>query len=121
MLTVHTILRSLGITQNYRGYHITVLACELLMQDEMLFLCITKGVYSEVAKRLNCRISTIERNIRTIIYRAWDIRRERLCEIAGIELTEPPKVVEFLDMLISYVNEHNEEKEIKEAAIAIKQ
>ena len=120
MLTIHTLLRSLGITANYCGYHITVIACELLMQDEMLFLRITKGLYPEVAKRLNCGTFTIERNIRTIIYRAWDVRRERLCEIAGIELTEPPRVVEFLDMLISYVNEHNEEQETNENAIVIK-
>lgn len=120
MLTIHTLLRSLGITANYRGYHITIIACELLMKNEMLFLRITKGLYPEVARKLNCRTITVERNIRTIIYRAWDIRRERLCEIAGIELTEPPKVVEFLDMLISYVNEHNEEQETKENAVAIK-
>ena len=119
MLTIHTLLRSLGITANYCGYHITVIACELLMQDEMLFLRITKGLYPEVAKRLNCGTFTIERNIRTIIYRAWDVRRERLCEIAGIELTEPPKVVEFLDMLISYMEKQNSEQaKVETAAIS---
>lgn len=120
MLTIHTLLRSLGITANYRGYHITIMACELLMKDEMLFLHITKGLYPEVAKKLNCRIITVERNVRTIIYRAWDIRRERLCEIAGIELTEPPKVVEFFDMLISYLEKHISEQETKENVIVLK-
>lgn len=120
MLTIHTLLRSLGITANYRGYHITIMACELLMQDEMLFLRITKGLYPEVAKKLNCRTITVERNVRTIIYRAWDIRRERLCEIAGIELTEPPKVVEFFDMLISYMDKQNSEQEAVETTIAYK-
>ena len=114
MITIHTLLRSLGITANYRGYHVTVIACEMLMEDEMLFLRVMKGLYPAVAKKLGCGTVTVERNVRTIIYRAWDVRRERLCEIAGVELTEPPKVVEFFDMLISYLEKHNAEQEAKE-------
>ena len=47
--------------------------------------------------------NAVERNLRTAIFRVWRMRRQRLFEIAGYEMTVPPTGSEFLDILLSYV------------------
>ena len=112
MTTIHDLLRSLGITGKYSGYLMTVKACELIMEDESRLLKVTKLLYPEVAKRCGVGKITVERNIRTIVYKAWDTNRPKLCEIARFELTTPPTATEFLDMLVSHLRKIQlEEKE----------
>ena len=96
-------LQSLSISGNYKGYFITILACELIIEDETRLYNIIKNVYSVVSQKLDCNLDNVERNIRTIIFRAWNLQRERLNEIAGYTLAEPPIVSEFLAFLSSYV------------------
>lgn len=96
-------LHSLSISGNYKGYFITILACKLIIEDETRLYNIMNNVYLAVSKAFNCNLDNVERNIRTIIYRAWTLQRERLNEIAGYTLIEPPIVSEFLAFLSSYV------------------
>lgn len=102
-LKIKELLHSLGITGKYKGYIFATIACELVLEDETRLYHITYEVYSEIAKRYGCHEASVERNIRTIIYKAWDLRRERFIEVAGIPLTEPPTVSDFIDYLATYI------------------
>lgn len=110
MTTIHDLLRSLGITAKYSGYSMTVKACNLIMEDESRLLKVTKLLYPVVAAQCNVGKITVERNIRTIIYKAWDTNRERLCEIARFNLVAPPSSTEFLDMLVSHLQKVQQEE-----------
>lgn len=97
------VLQSLSITGNYRGFLYTVIACELIYDNETKLHNVTQDIYCEIAEICGCRVHTVERNIRTIIFHAWQEQRERLCEIAGVTLTAPPSVSEFLSIISNYV------------------
>ncbi len=100
---IKDILRSLSINCKYRGYQITVAACELLMEDESLLFNVSRDLYPKIAKRCGCSATAIERNIRTVVFRAWENNLVKLIEIAGYNLQEPPTVTEFLGLLITYM------------------
>ncbi len=51
-------------------------------------------------------LDTVERNIRTIILRAWRVNRKGLQELAGYPLEGPPPVSDFLQILVSYLRRH---------------
>lgn len=97
------VLQSLSITGNYRGFLYTVIACELIYDNETKLHNVTQDIYCEIAEICGCRVHTVERNIRTIIFHAWQEQRELLCEIAGVTLTAPPSVSEFLSIISNYV------------------
>ncbi len=97
------LLGSMSVTAKYRGYPITVAACELLLEDEVLLYAVNKELYPKVAQRCKCSETTIERNIRTIIMHIWNRNRPKLFEVAGYEMAVPPTVTEFLGILISYL------------------
>ena len=111
---IRDVLHSLAISGKYKGYFITILACELIIEDETRLINIVKNVYLVVSQKFNCNLDIVERNIRTIIYRAWTLKRERLNEIAGYTLVEPPVVSEFLAFLSSYlIRLERQEQDVK--------
>ncbi len=97
------LLHSLAITGNYKGYPLSVIACHLVNEDGTKLYDVTKRLYPKVAALCNCKTEHVERNIRTVILRAWKLRRKRLNEVAGYELLSPPSVTEFIDMLVLYI------------------
>lgn len=103
MTVIHDILRSLGITRNYRGYTYIVYAVELVLENENRLNAITKEVYWEVARRYGCEWSAVERNFRTIVKRAWSVNPERLIEIAGYPLAGPPTASEFIEIISNHI------------------
>lgn len=100
---IQKLLNELSINGKYRGYFVTMIACELLLEDEMLLFSVARDLYPKVAERCGYKGQTLERNIRTVIYRAWENSRERLVEIAGYNMTVPPTVTEFLGILVSFL------------------
>ncbi len=105
-LTIKELLSSLSITGKYKGYQFTIIACELILEDEMRLYSVAKDLYPIVAERCNCNytyINSIERNIRTVMFKAWDNSRDRFLEIAGYDMEEPPTTTQFLGILVSYI------------------
>lgn len=103
MTSIHEILRRLGIGTRFMGHAIIATAVPLAVADETRLYCVSKRLYPEVAATLQCPLSCIERNIRTVIEHAWRINPEYLIELAGYELTQPPNVKQFLDILVTYL------------------
>lgn len=100
---IHELLLTLGIGRQYLGHNITAQAIHLVMQDEDSLLCIKKGIYMPIAASRHCDWRTVERNIRTVIHRAWTLNSESLRSIAFFSLQHEPSVSEFLDILVSHL------------------
>ncbi len=102
-MEIQIILRRLGICTTYKGYKATVLALTLALEDENRLNSITREIYTEVAKRLGSTPSAIEKNLRTVVQRAWRMNPGDLEKMAGYHLEFMPSVSEFLDILFNYI------------------
>ncbi|MGN0794237.1 MAG: sporulation initiation factor Spo0A C-terminal domain-containing protein [Aristaeellaceae bacterium] len=100
---IHELLLTLGIGRQYLGHGITVEAISMVIEDENCLLCVKQGIFMPIAERRNCDWRTIERNIRTVIHRAWTHNADRLMAYAVYPLKREPTVTEFLDILSSYI------------------
>ncbi|MDD6049957.1 MAG: sporulation initiation factor Spo0A C-terminal domain-containing protein [Clostridiales bacterium] len=106
--TIINDLRALGIGRQYLGYHVTIQAVEMVLEDENRLLCIKQGVFVPLAEEQQCDWRTVERNIRTIIHRAWTVNRPYLSELAGYPLQQEPTVTEFVEILSAHLLRQNE-------------
>ena len=73
------------------------------MENEDRLEAVTKEIYREVAKRCGCNWSAVERNIRTVVQRAWRINRPLLIRMAGYPLEVPPTASEFIAIVANYI------------------
>ena len=96
-------LRTLGIGRQYLGYNITIKAVRLVVLDENRLLSIKQGVFVPLSEQQQCDWRTIERNIRTVIHRAWCVNQPYLSELAGYPLHQEPTVTEFVEMLSDHI------------------
>ena len=101
--SIHELLLTLGIGHQYLGHNITAQAIAIVMRDENSLLCVKKGVYMPIAAARQCDWRTVERNIRTVIHRAWTLHGDSLARIAFYPLRQEPSVSEFLDILVSHL------------------
>lgn len=106
--TIQDTLRSIGIHGRYRGHRQAAVALQLMLQDQSGEYDITEVLFAEVARICQGNPDCIERNIRTVIFRAWRTNRKRLIEIAGYQLIAPPTVSEFLDILANHIRRQTE-------------
>lgn len=92
-------LRLLGVGRRYLGYNTVIKVVRMVVLDENRLLCIKHGILLPLSKELGCDWRAIERNIRTVIHRAWCINREYMAELAGYPIQHEPTVSEFVEML----------------------
>lgn len=97
--TIISDLRTLGIGRQYLGYQITIKAVRMVLKDENCLCCMKQGIFVPMSKQQHCDWRTIERNIRTVIHRAWNVNRDYLTELAGYPVTREPTVTEFVEIL----------------------
>lgn len=103
MTTIQDVLRLLGIGKRFVGYAIVAKAVPLAVEDETRLYCVSRCLYPLVAEQVPCSLSTMERNIRTVIEEAWKNNRQCLIRLAGYEMSQPPSVKQFLDILVTYI------------------
>ena len=96
-------LRSLGIGRQYLGYSITLQAITMVMQNENCLLCVKTGIYLPLSLQRRCDWRTIERNMRTVIHRAWTLNPDQLMALSDYPLHREPSVTEFLDIVSSHI------------------
>lgn len=99
----YIILRALGISRSFLGYSITLMAVQLVLEDECRLQHFKHEVLTPIANALQTKPANIERNIRTVIQNAWQTEPHNLSIIARYELTQPPTVIEFIDILSGYI------------------
>lgn len=98
MRRVSDSLRRLGILRTYRGYQAVMDSVRLVLEDEARLNLVTKGVYMAAAGG-GRRWGAVERNIRTVVRRAWETNPAYLEELAGYPMDGPPTASEFIDIL----------------------
>ena len=100
---IHELLYTLGIGRHYLGHNITVHAIQLILCDKDSLLHVKDGVLIPIAAQHQCDWRAVERNIRTVIHRAWTLNRPLVEHMALYPLDHEPTVTEFLDILSAYV------------------
>ncbi len=95
-------LRSLGVGRNYLGHNLVTRAVRMVLLDERRLLSVRQEIFLPLAEQQQCDWRTIERNIRTVIHRAWMVNPGRLEELAGYPLHREPTVTEFVELLYSH-------------------
>ena len=103
---IEGILYNLGITNKYKGYYPFIYMVYLAMEDESCLHSVMEKLYMESARHFNCRWTTIERNVRTLVLCAWQTDKSFLFEIAGCVLSEPPTVTMFTRIMARYVKKY---------------
>lgn len=96
-------LRLLGVGRQYVGYNLVIRAVRMVLCDEKKLLCIKSGVYVPLADLENCDWRAVERNIRTVIHRAWNVNPRYMNELAGYPICQEPTVTEFVEMLSNHI------------------
>ena len=96
-------LRLLGVGRQYVGYNLVIRAVRMVLCDEKKLLCIKSGVYVPLADLENCDWRAVERNIRTVIQRAWNVKPGQVQAMMGYAMDRPPTLTEFLDMMVEYI------------------
>ena len=98
MTTILETLRPFGITRCYKGFPLTVYAIHLAVMEEDRLEEITEKIYRETADHFGCKWTAVERNLRTVVSRAWQVNPDLLCRMAGYPLTAAPTASEFFQI-----------------------
>lgn len=97
------LLLSLGIGRQYRGHHMAAEAVATLIHNGAALLKFRQLILAPIAQRYACDWQCVERNLRTVIHRAWQLNPERLKEITMYPLTSEPSAAEFIDILAAHI------------------
>ena len=103
MHEVYRLIRSLGATSKYKGYHYLAEAVTLSLEIQDGPVLVTKDIYPVLARRFHDKVSNVEQDIRTIVNVTWKSNREKLEEIAGYHLFYRPSNSEYIDILAFYL------------------
>ena len=105
MNEISHLVRSLGIGATYRGYRYLIMALTLCREDEDYLLGISKLLYPYIARTYQTSVSSVERDLRTVITVCWERgNRTLLQEISPYPLSDKPTTGEFLDILTNHLN-----------------
>ena len=103
MKIIEDTLRELGIGKNYISQKRTVVVIQLALEDEDRLLRVKKGIYIPAAEQCNCTWSAVERNIRTVVEKAWEVNRDGLIKMAGDPMSGPPTASEFIEIMVYHI------------------
>ena len=97
------ILESLGVSRRFRGHGIASEALCCVLDSGEGLISLTEQVYAPLLERYACSWRHLERNLRTVIQRAWAVNRDLLQEMSAYPLLLMPTVSEFLDIVTTYL------------------
>lgn len=102
-------LRELGIGRNRVAFTQISVCLEIIAKDPARMTNICEDVYAVAALRLGCPVGNVERNLRNAIFSAWKRDRSYFDRLAGFTVRNRPSVSEFLDMVLAYAQEHDDQ------------
>ena len=100
---VYDLLYKCGLMANYTGFFYVSYAVYLIQLQPERLLLVTKWLYPEVAEHYRTNWKAVERNIRTAVRTAWELRPEILELMAGGRLEKRPSNTRFLAILAAYL------------------
>lgn len=102
---IEELIRALGVSRNYVGYHYLVKAVGIAVENRKAVEAVTKEIYPDVAKYYGTTVKAVERGIRTVRDVIWKYaNRAALEAIMGFHLTERPKNSQLIDGLAHYIS-----------------
>ena len=105
-LEIERLIRTLGISATYRGYHYLNYGIYLCLQNEDYLLSVSKLLYPQIANTYHTTSCNVERNIRTVIKICWDRgNRIFLQQIAMHTLEIRPTSSKFIDILVGHLKQ----------------
>ena len=102
---VERTLYALGLSANYVGFSQLAAALEIALREPEALRRVTKYLYPETARRCGTNWKAVERNIRTMLRRAWRCAPGRLEEWAGCPLAGCPHPAQFIAILIHHLGD----------------
>ena len=99
MMDLGTRLYCLGVTPNYKSYHMTAAAVGLAGENPENLRLVTKVLYPMVAKQYKTTWQAVERNIRSAAERAWSSGPDKFEELTGKRLEKKPTASQFIAIL----------------------
>lgn len=106
---IQDILRPFGITRCYKGCKHASYAIYLAVTNDTRLEAVVKEIYMDVASHFGCSYYSVERNIRTVAARAWNVNPDLLREMAGYPIDDthtknaPVTASEFVEIIASYI------------------
>ena len=95
-------LRTMGVGCRYMGYNQVIKAVRMASLDQSRLQSVKQGILQPLAEDESCDWRAVERNIRTVIHRAWNINRPYLSGLAGYPMNQEPTVSEFVEILSTH-------------------
>lgn len=102
-MTIEQLFWQLGARIGTIGCRRAIAAVERVLQNEDRLSELVEFVYRPVAEQYGCSWQAVERNLRTVIARAWKQNPLLLGQLAGYPLEKPPRSGEFLGMVYNYI------------------
>ena len=101
-MDIKNLLAWLGVTRSYKGYQPMVDYIAQALQDEQTLQHTTKQ-YAAISKAYGCKENALEKNMRTVVKRAWETHPERVQKLSGYDSFKQPTITEFVDMCVTYL------------------
>ncbi len=85
-----------GLTSKYVGFKYLVDAIELTAKDNTYLEKVTSRLYPMIADKYNSNWHTVERNMRLLVEKAWDLNAKEVLKEAGYKMDFRPYTREFI-------------------------
>ena len=93
------VVKRFGISRKYAGYYTLKEAVRIVLAKPDSLLLVTKWLYPEVAKKLDCSLHSVERNLRTVSRVAFANNKKLLQQITGYSVTGFLTAAHFVDVI----------------------
>ena len=101
---IEDIFRQLKIFPHYAGYKYLKEAIYMGSEEPRVVEAPTKEIYPTLALRFHATVGSVERDIRTVINRAWiEGGFGDICPIKNLNLGRKPTVSEFIAVVTDYI------------------
>ncbi len=107
MEAVYGLIRSLGISNRYKGFQYLGEAVNLVMEMADCSFMVTKEIYPTLARKYSVKPETIEQNIRTVVGQCWEKNHSRIEQMAGYKMYSRPTNTEMIEILAFYLSHMN--------------
>ena len=94
------LLRPLGITEQYIGVRQLIQAVEMVMENPDYINALQKEVLSVIAAQYSVSWAAVERNLRSISQKAWDIDSGYVEKLAGYPMSKRPTASELIEIIV---------------------
>lgn len=105
MKEIYKLIRTLGATPKYNGYHFVAEAVQVALEAPEDPIKVTKDIYPILARRFKSSPQNIEHSIRTVVKVCWGSNRDVLENVAGCPLDFKPTNSDFIDILANYLTQ----------------